>query len=79
VRRLTHASAGSLRRVGKFVVVNNACHGKQMQNVQAMMCHSDHDRITGAASKFGDCDALEVISALLKRKQLLEGHRPLSN
>jgi hypothetical protein len=44
----------SLRRVGEFVVVNSASHGKQMQNVQAITRHSDHDRIAGAAAKFGD-------------------------
>lgn len=45
---------GSLRRVGEFVVAIKASHGKQLQNVQAITCHSDHDRITGAAAKFGD-------------------------
>jgi hypothetical protein len=45
---------GSLRCVGEFLVVNNAGQGKQMQNVQAITCYSDHDRITGAAAKFGD-------------------------
>ncbi|KAJ5409958.1 uncharacterized protein N7487_004317 [Penicillium crustosum] len=66
-----HAVQGSLRRVSEFVVVNNASHGKQIVNDQAITCHSDHDHITGAASKFGDYIAR--LSRKLARKKEAAG------
>lgn len=40
---------GSLRRVSERLVVNHATYGKHMQEIQAITCHAQRGRITGAA------------------------------